>query len=72
MPTGTGAVQSTNLPSEAFIVSPEQFSEMTSKQEQPIETQEFDASDLTNGAATWTTQIPQVGIVAFERLDECE
>lgn len=66
MPTGTGAIQSQNVPSENFVVSAEEFFAMTSRNEAPMETMAA-ASGVIQGM-TWSRQVPQTGIVSRLRV----
>lgn len=58
MPVGTGAIQSANVPSEPFVINPDEFNQMTVKNEHTFETRA--AVDF---AESWERQIPRTGII---------
>lgn len=58
MPIGTGAIQSTNVPSEAFVISPDEFNAMTTRNEASIE------NVAASFGLNWQKQLPQTGIIS--------
>lgn len=62
MPVGTGAIQSTNLPSEAFTIDPDAFAQMTVRNEATVETAPASAADIDG--MSWQKQLPQTGIIS--------
>jgi hypothetical protein len=66
MPTGTSAVQSQNIPDQPFVVSPDEFFAMTSRQEAPFETVAAGSSVIQG--MTWSKQLPQTGIISRVKM----
>lgn len=62
MPVGTGAIQSSNVPSEPFVISPDEFGAMTVRNEATIE-QQAAPSNAIQGL-NWQKQLPQTGIIS--------
>lgn len=59
MPLGTGAPQSTTVPTEPMQVNPDLFFSLTRKNEHHVETQA-----MPSPGASWQRALPQVGIVS--------
>lgn len=62
MPVGTNAIQSQNVPSEAFIVNPDEFFGMTVRNIATIENQAAGSSVFPG--MEWSKQLPQTGIIS--------
>lgn len=66
MALGTGAIQSRNVPAEPFVIDPDAFASMTTRNEAPIEAHAAPFSTI--GGMTWQKQLPSVGIISRLRI----
>lgn len=62
MPVGTGAIQSSNVPSEPFVLDTDAFGQMTVRNEATIEQQAAPSSTIQG--MNWQKQLPQTGIIS--------